>query len=87
MPRWRLNSACAALERLFAEGEPGAVSYAGNVFEARSAAAGALHRRGTRTAAGYEVLAPTGDSLAGAARLARLGGELRPEPGILWRVP
>lgn len=80
-------TACAALERLFAAGEPAAVSYAGNVFEAKALLVEPFTAAVRARRPATEVLAPAGDSLAGAARLARLEGELRPEPGILWRVP
>ena len=80
-------TASAALERLFAAGEPAAVSYAGKVFGAGAPLiepfAAAVRERRPAT----ELIAPAGDSLSGAARLARLEGGLRPEPGILWRIP
>jgi glucosamine kinase len=79
-------SACAALGRLFAAGDEAAVSYAGNVFLAGRALLDPFAEEVAARRPGTEVVAPAGDSLAGAALLAERAGTLRPEPGILWRA-
>jgi N-acetylmuramic acid 6-phosphate etherase len=78
-------SACAALDRLFEPGEEAAVSYAGNVFLAGASLLDPFVRavRDRRPAA--RVVAPQGDSLAGAALLAERARDLLPEPGLLWK--
>jgi N-acetylglucosamine kinase-like BadF-type ATPase len=78
-------SARAALDRLFEPGEPAVVSYTGNVFQAGAPLLEPFAREVARRP-GTRVLPPAGDSLAGAARLAGLGDELPPQPGILWRA-
>ena len=80
-------SACAALERLFGPGEPGVVSYAGNVFRAGALLVEPFTRAVGARRPGTEVVPPAGDALAGAALLAGSGAPLRPEPGILWTAP
>ncbi len=80
-------SACAALERLFGPGEPGVVSYAGNVFRAGALLVEPFTRAVGARRPGTEVVPPAGDALAGAALLAGAGAPLRPEPGILWTGP
>lgn len=77
-------TACAALGRLFEPGEPATMSYAGKVFSAGALVTEPFARSVTERRPGTEVVAPAGDALAGAALLAGLAGELRPEPGILW---
>ena len=80
-------SACTALERLFDPGEPGVVSYAGNVFRAGALLVEPFTRAVRARRPGTEVVPPAGDALEGAALLAGLDSPLRPEPGILWRAP
>lgn len=80
-------TAGAALARLFEPDERAALSYAGNVFRAGAPLMEPFTRSVIECRPGTEVVPPAGDALAGAARLAALGGELRPEPGILWRAP
>ena len=77
-------TACAALDRLFERGEPAVVSYAGNVFKAGAALLEPFTQEVLARRPGTTVLAPDGDSLAGAALLAALE-DLRPQPGLLWR--
>jgi N-acetylglucosamine kinase-like BadF-type ATPase len=79
-------TACVALDRLFEPGEPAPVSYAGNVFRAGGPLLDPFTRAVEERRPGTEVVAPEGDSLAGAALLAFLEASLRPEPGILWRA-
>jgi N-acetylglucosamine kinase-like BadF-type ATPase len=79
-------SACAALERLFSAREQAAVSYAGKVFLAGPALLDPFAEEVAARRPGTEVVAPAGDSLAGAALLAERAETLRPEPGILWRA-
>lgn len=77
-------TACAALGRLFEPGEPAIVSYAGNVFRAGAPVVEPFTRSVSERRPGAQVVAPEGDALAGAAVLAGIARELRPEPGILW---
>jgi len=77
-------TACAGLARLFEPREPAAVSYAGNVFRAGRLLTEPFARAVEQRRPGTEVAPPAADALAGAALLARLEGELEPEPGILW---
>ena len=77
-------TACAGLARLFEPREPAAVSYAGNVFRAGRLLTEPFARAVEQRRPGTEVAPPAADALAGAALLARLDGELEPEPGILW---
>jgi glucosamine kinase len=77
-------SACAALGRLFEPYEPAVVSYAGNVFRAGPPLLEPFEQEVLSRRPRTEVLAPDGDSLAGAALLAALD-DLRPQPGLLWR--
>jgi N-acetylglucosamine kinase-like BadF-type ATPase len=79
-------SACAALDRLFEPSEPAAVSYAGNVFQAGPPLLEPFTREVLRRRPAAEVVAPVADALAGAALLAGLYDELRPQPGLLWRA-
>jgi glucosamine kinase len=79
-------SACAALVRLFGARAEAAVSYAGNVFRSGPALLDPFAEEVAARRPGTEVVAPAGDSLAGAALLAERAGTLRPEPGILWRA-
>jgi N-acetylglucosamine kinase-like BadF-type ATPase len=78
------STACAALGRLFEPGEPAIVSYAGNVFRAGALVVEPFIRSVSERRPGTQVVPPDGDALAGAALLAALARELRPEPGILW---
>jgi N-acetylglucosamine kinase-like BadF-type ATPase len=78
------STACAALGRLFEPGEPAIVSYAGNVFRAGALVVEPFIRSVSERRPGTQVVPPDGDALAGAALLAALERELRPEPGILW---
>jgi N-acetylglucosamine kinase-like BadF-type ATPase len=77
-------TACAALARLFEPGERTLVSYVGNVFRAGPLLVEPFTRSVLERRTGTSVSPPAGNSLAGAARLAGLVGELRAEPGILW---
>lgn len=79
-------SGAAALARLFEPGEPAVLSYAGNVFRAGAPLMEPFTRSLLERRPATELVAPAGDALAGAVRLAALGGDLRPEPGILWRA-
>jgi glucosamine kinase len=79
-------SACAALARLFAAEDEAAVSYAGNVFLAGAPLTEPFAEEVERRRPGTEIVPPAGDSLSGAALLAELAENLRPEPGILWRA-
>jgi N-acetylglucosamine kinase-like BadF-type ATPase len=78
-------TACAALGRLFEPGELALVSYTGNVFLAGEPLLRPFIDEVAARWPAAEVVAPAGDSLAGAALLAEVGPRLRPEPGILWR--
>jgi len=80
------TSACAALARLFTPGEEAVVSYAGNVFLAGAALLDAFRHEVAARRPGTQIVAPAGDSLAGAALLAERAQMLRPERGILWRA-
>ena len=77
-------SACTALERLFDPGEAAAVSYAGNVFLAGPVLLEPFENAVRERRPETEVVAPEGDSLAGAALLAGRAQDLRPERGLLW---
>ena len=77
-------TACAAVGRLFEPDEPATVSYAGNVFRCGALLLGPFTRSLLERRPSTEVVAPVGDSLAGAAVLAASHQALRPEPGILW---
>ena len=77
-------TAAAALGRLFEPGEPATVSYAGNVFRCGALLLDPFTRTLRERRPATEVVAPAGDSLAGAAVLAASHDSLRPEPGILW---
>jgi N-acetylglucosamine kinase-like BadF-type ATPase len=79
-------TACAALGRLFDPAEPAVVSYAGNVFRAGTPLLEPFEHEVLARRPGTEVMAPEGDALAGAARLAWLGDGLRPQAGLLWRA-
>jgi glucosamine kinase len=79
-------TARAALGRLFEPDEPAVVSYAGNVFRAGAPLLEPFSREVVEGRPATEVLPPAGDALAGAALLAGLEDELRPEPGLLWRA-
>lgn len=77
-------TAAAALGRLFAPGEPATVSYAGNVFRCGALLLEPFTRSLIERRPATEVVAPAGDSLAGAAVLAASHGALRAERGLLW---
>jgi N-acetylglucosamine kinase-like BadF-type ATPase len=77
-------TACSALGRLFEPDAPAMVSYTGNVFSCGALLVEPFTRSVLERRPGTEVVPPAGDALAGAARLAALAAELRPEPGILW---
>lgn len=77
-------TAAAALGRLFEPGEPATMSYAGNVFRCGALLLEPFKRTLRERRPATEVVAPSGDSLAGAAVLAASHGALRPERGILW---
>jgi N-acetylglucosamine kinase-like BadF-type ATPase len=78
------RTGAAALAKLFEPAEPAVLSYAGNVFRAGAPLMEPFTRSLLERRPGTELVPPAGDSLAGAVRLAGLGGHLRPEPGILW---
>jgi glucosamine kinase len=80
-------TACAAIGRLFEPDEHALVSYVGNVFRAGPLLVDTFSRSVVERRPETAVSAPAGNSLAGAARLAGLVGELRAEPGILWTDP
>ena len=71
------RSACAALGRLFAPNERAVVSYAGRVFDAGPVLIEPFTREVADCRPGTPVVAPEGDSLAGAAFLAEHAGSLR----------
>jgi N-acetylglucosamine kinase-like BadF-type ATPase len=77
-------TACSALGRLFEPDARATVSYTGNVFRCGGLLLEPFKRSVLERRPGTEVVPPVGDALSGAARLAALGAELRPEPGILW---
>jgi glucosamine kinase len=77
-------TAVSALARLFEPDEAATVSYTGNVFRCGALVLEPFTRSVLARRPGTAVVPPAGDALAGAARLAALSGELRPEPGILW---
>ena len=79
-------SASAALERLFEPAEVAAVSYAGNVFLAGAPLLEPFERAVRERRADARVVAPEGDSLAGAALLADRARDLAPEQGLLWKA-
>ena len=72
--------------RLFAPNERAVVSYAGRVFDAGPVLIDPFTREVADCRPGTTVVAPEGDSLAGAGFLAEHAGSLRPEPGILWNA-
>ena len=77
------RTGAAALAKLFEPAEPAALSYAGNVFRAGAPLMEPFRRSLLEHRPGTELVPPAGDPLAGAVRLAGVGGDLRPEPGIL----
>ena len=77
-------TAGAALGHLFEPDAPATVSYAGNVFRCGAPLLEPFTRFLLERRPATEVVAPAGDSLAGAAVLASPRRALRPEPGILW---
>ena len=77
-------TAGAALDRLFEPEAPAKVSYAGNVFRCGAPLLEPFTRFLLERRPATDVVAPAGDSLAGAAVLASPRRALRPEPGILW---
>jgi glucosamine kinase len=76
-------TACAALARLFEPGEPAIVSYTGNVFRAAELVVEPFTREIEARRPGSQVVAPSGDPLAGAKLLAELCPQLDPQPGIV----
>lgn len=77
-------SASAALRRVFEADERVAVSYAGNAFRAGAPLLRSFERELAERCPHAALVAPRGDSLAGAALLARRADQLDPEPGLVW---
>jgi glucosamine kinase len=77
-------SACAALRRVFAADDRVTVSYAGNVFRAGAPLLRSFEHELAERCPHAVLVAPRGDSLAGAALLARRAEQLDPEPGFVW---